>query len=262
MGKKWARTQEIFDAHMPDIERAYEAGAEIKEIAARFGVSAPTITNWLIAAGYRRRKRGRYPNAMKEKAVELANRGWSAQAIANLFQVKINFVLDWIGEEAEQTIEYRTVYDPNLYPEKRHKRGRRWTEEQKLDVLDKIELGLLSVEQIYHLTGASRRRQSEIWREYRYGRFPLAKERPARLIPLEPVEQEEEAELVVVERSRPRREPEAIEMAVEVVDETTTAPEPPIGAIEEAFIDVEAFETEEDEGDEELPEGADELPEA
>lgn len=226
MGKKWGRTQAIWDEHMPDIERAYEGGAEIKEIAIRYGVSGPTITNWLIDAGYRKKRRGRYPIVMKEKAVELANRGWSAQAIANLFRVKVKWVLLWLGEETEQTIEFREVFDPALQDTGRHKRGRRWTREQKIEVLDHLNVGLLSVSQIYQMTGASRRRQVAIWKEFMGDRpFPHARVR------------------------RPRR------VSPDYIIEPVTVPAP---APEPEIIDVEAIEkvpATPIAGQEELPEG-------
>jgi len=117
---------------------------------------------------------------MKAKAVELAERGWSAEAIANLFKVKIHWVLQWLGADAEQVIEYREVIEP-AREDGRHKRGRRWTEAQKLEVLEHLNLGILSVANIYRLTGASARRQRAIWKEYMHpDPFPLARERPPR----------------------------------------------------------------------------------
>lgn len=179
MGRKWGRTKEIFDAHMGDIERDFEGGADLRDIAARYEVSPPTITNWLIKAGYKHRKRGRYPIAMKEKAVELAGRGWEPVAIARLFRVKLPYVYQWLDLEPEPeraTIGRDVV--PMEEPEgMRHKIGRRWTQAQKEQVFGFLQAPeVFTVANIYKLTGASRDRQQKIWREFEPDTpFPLPK---------------------------------------------------------------------------------------
>lgn len=177
MGRKWGRTRAIYEDHMDDIVRDFKGGAELREIATKYDVSPPTIANWLIKAGYKHRKKGRYPNAMKQNAVELEAEGWEPIAIANLFEVKLPYVLSWLGREPEGTGIYSTVAEPELEPEyTRHVTGRRWTRAQKERVVDLVQSGIMSVAQIYRITNASRVRQQRIWSELVGTPFPLAKE--------------------------------------------------------------------------------------
>jgi hypothetical protein len=179
MGRKWGRTGEIFDAHMGDIERDFEGGAELRDIAKKYGVSAPTITNWLIESGYKHRSRGRYPIAMKEKAVELAGRGWEPVAIAKLLRVKLRYARQWLDldPEPESTVLGRDVVRMDELEGMRHKVGRRWTREQKERVFGFLQAPeVFTVANIYKLTGASRDRQQKIWIEFNTGEpFPLPK---------------------------------------------------------------------------------------
>lgn len=179
MGKKWGRTATIFEESMEDIALDFEGGADLKEIAAKYDVSAPTITNWLIAEGYKHRKRGRYPQAMKDRAVDLQTRGWEPIAIANLFQTKIEYVNEWLGLPLA-TGRMRIVAD--IEPEyKRHILGHRWSDAQKDEVVRLLSAGIFSVGQIYRLTNASRVRQQGIWSDSVGSPFPLTKERPERV---------------------------------------------------------------------------------
>jgi hypothetical protein len=217
MGRKWGRTKEIFDNHMMDIERDFEGGAEIQEIATRYGVSPPTITNWLITAGYKHRRRGRYPIAMKEKAVELFNRGRTPVAIGHLFHVKIPYIRTWLGLEPEPTREVLGRQTPTMEdaPGMRHKVGRRWTDEQKQRVYGFLQAPeVFTVATIYTLTGASRDRQQKIWREFSDEAFPLPKPRR------EPVARPE-VETAGAAYQRGKREGiEQAERAAGVIEET------------------------------------------
>jgi transposase len=201
MGKKWGRTAAIFEESMGDIQRDFEGGAEIKEIAAKYEVSPPTITNWLIKAGYKHRKKGRYPQAMKDRARDLETRGWEPIAIANLFKTKLPYVLKWLGRAPEGAgIFARPRAAPMEGESQRHITGRRWTEEQKDGVMDLLTAGVFDVDQIYRLTNASRVRQQRIWRERMPGTpFPLPKiirDRP------EPVTRFREGQLAGLERAQ------------------------------------------------------------
>jgi len=184
MGRKWGRTGEIFDAHMGDIELDFEGGAELRDIASKYEVSAPTITNWLIEAGYKHRRRGRYPIAMKEKAVELAGRGWEPVAIAKLLRVKLPYARQWLGldPEPESTVLGRDAVRMDEPESMRHKVGRRWTQEQKERVFGFLQAPeVFTVANIYKLTGASRDRQQKIWAEFNTGEpFPLPKKQRER----------------------------------------------------------------------------------
>lgn len=180
MGKKWGRTAVIFDESMDDIARDFEGGAELREIAVKYDVSPPTITNWLISAGYKHRQKGRYPRAMKEKAVELAARGWDPIAIANLFKTKLGYVHEWLGLPTAPTRRGPRVGAPMEPAYKRHVVGRRWTDAQKEEVLRLISAGIFSVDQIYRITNASRVRQQGIWGEFVGSPFPIHKPRRVR----------------------------------------------------------------------------------
>lgn len=175
MGKKWGRTAAIFEESMDDIAQDFEGGAELKEIAAKYEVSPPTITNWLIKAGYKHRTKGRYPKAMKERAVDLQARGWNPIAIANLFKTKIEYVNEWLGLPRATG---RMHLVPDMESEyKRHVTGRRWTDAQKDEVIRLLSTGVFSVGQIYRITNASRVRQQRIWAEIVGAPFPMPKER-------------------------------------------------------------------------------------
>jgi transposase-like protein len=180
MGKKWGRTGAIYEAHMEEIARDFEGGAELKEIATKYGVSPPTITNWLIKAGYKHRRKGRYPQAMKERAATLYEAGWEPIAIANLFKTKLDYVHDWIGESRIRLVSAPRTTAPMEPAYKRHATGRRWTEAQKEEVIRLLSAGIFSVDQIYRLTNASRVRQQRLWKQFVGSPFPLPKERRPR----------------------------------------------------------------------------------
>jgi transposase len=174
-----ARTREIFETSMDEIARLYEGQMPVKDIADRFGVSAPTIANWLIKTGYKRRKKGRVPVAMKERARDLSGRGWSSRAIAELFKTSNENVEAWIAGEPTpprpRAAERPPDVDPATGQPARHKRGRRWTMAQKDQVAGLLEGQNFPAAEIYWMTGASRTRQQRIWRELGVGPYPLTR---------------------------------------------------------------------------------------
>lgn len=214
MGKKWGRTKVIFDDHMDDIARDFEGGAELREIATKYDVSPPTITNWLIAAGYKHRKKGRYPKAMKERANDLAARGWDPIAIANLFQTKLDYVEEWIGMAPRPRGRAQRQAAPMETGYRRHVTGRRWTSDQKDEVMRLLQAGVFTVDQIYRLTNASRVRQQRIWRERSGAPFPLARTRPPR-----PAEDVTALVPIVAEGQLERATPAEIDAAIQRLEE-------------------------------------------
>ena len=143
----WNRTREVYEASFGAMTEEFEGGADETDIAARYGVSGPTISRWLTKAGYKHRGRGRYPIAMKERAAELHSRGWSMDAISNLLRVDRDFVDEWVSaapkpeknprkKPAKQKISERAQELIDNPPWERHKRGRLWTDDQKKNVLD------------------------------------------------------------------------------------------------------------------------------
>ncbi len=173
----WRRTEAVFETHFKDIAEQYEAGRDIKDIAQDMGVSAPTVSNWLRKGGYKRRKRGRTPDAMRARAHDLYNRGWDVAAIADLFKEKISDVEQWLIYEPPPVLQER-FENPGTKPTKRRRRGRKenpvpnpphkchtkWSDAEKAEVYTLMIEGL-SVREIYYQTGASRTRQNQIFKE-------------------------------------------------------------------------------------------------
>lgn len=174
-----ARTREIYEASIDDIALRYEGGEALKDIASNYGVSAPTINNWLIKAGYKRRKKGRVPQAMKDRAADLLARGKGAVEIATLFKTSVQNIEAWAAgaptPPKERVARRRAERAAQQGVPDRHKLGEWWTDEQKGVVAGLLETGDVPVDQIYWMTGASRPRQQKIWREFGVGPFPLAK---------------------------------------------------------------------------------------
>lgn len=174
-----AAKTDIYEENFEQIAEGFEGGEEEVDLAAQFGVSPPTIGRWLFDAGYKHRGRGRYPIAMKTRAGILAEQGWDYDDIAKLLKVTRELVDEWsrnpvpnpsppvkkprISKEAQELIE-----NP---PWTRHVRGRRWTEEQKLNVLELMQGGFTPLE-VFRIAGASKARQRSVWGEYGRGGHP------------------------------------------------------------------------------------------
>lgn len=214
-----ARVQALFEANIRKVTRAYEEGMELQKIARRVGVSPPTITKWLTREGYRHKRRGRYPQAMKARTRDLSRRGWSDERIAKLLKVPRERVVEWSsleenpilggerdplkvrGEPVKKSGKSQSKlrqYDPEYEyikgrwrkkrkkrrkgePPPRHKCRKHWTDEEKAYVLALMDRGLRVIE-IYKRMRASRKRQLKIWREAGRKGFPpgFGKEPPTR----------------------------------------------------------------------------------
>jgi hypothetical protein len=167
MARLWNRTREVYEASFEKMTTEFEGGADETDIAARYGISGPTLGRWLTKAGYKHRGRGRYPLAMKARAAELHSRGWSLEAIANLLHVDRDFVDDWIREmpapepNPKKRKRAQELIDNPAW--ERHRRGRRWTEEQYKNVLDLI-VRKFTVLEVFRIAGASKARQRMVWR--------------------------------------------------------------------------------------------------
>ena len=92
------RVQEIREESIGWVTESFENGMSAKDIADQVGVSAPTVSSWLREEGYRRKGRKRIPEAMKERAADLSERGWKSQDISKLLQIKIESLLAVISE--------------------------------------------------------------------------------------------------------------------------------------------------------------------
>jgi hypothetical protein len=189
-GRKWGRTALAYE-QIDEILRDFEGRTGIgkvktptmKDLAAKYGVSAPTLKRWIKEKGYIHDGTGRYPKAMKARAKELYERGWDTIEIANLLEVKPAYVMEWTGQPGRlmrgplpEGARLRPALGGPGYLEKpreapiegeRHVRGKWWREHHKREVFRLLHSGLLdSVAKIYWATGASRVRQRQIWREY------------------------------------------------------------------------------------------------
>lgn len=198
-----ARVQALYEHKIRKVTRAFEDGADVKKIARKVGVSPPTITRWLTLEGYKHKKRGRYPKAMKARTRDLSRRGWSDERIARLLQAPLERVIEWneleenpilggekdplkvrggrVKKRAKKTQSKVRQYDKDWEyvrgrwrkkkkkrrkgaPPPRHKCRKKWTKDEKDYVLALMERGL-SVLAIYRRMRASRKRQLKIWRE-------------------------------------------------------------------------------------------------
>jgi len=197
-----ARVQALYEHKIRKVTRAYEDGAKVDRIARQVGVSPPTIARWLTREGYKHKRRGRYPKAMKARTRDLARRGWSNERIARLLEAPLDRVIEWeqleenptkiheLGglrvtggpakKKTRKTQSKVRQHDPNWEyvrgrwrkkikkrrkgaPPPRHKCRKKWAGEEKDYVLALMDRGL-SVLAIYRRMRASRKRQLKIWR--------------------------------------------------------------------------------------------------
>lgn len=184
------RVQELFESKMRKVASAYEKGTPMKDIAERVGVSPPTIDKWLTKEGYRHKKRGRYPIAMKARARDLQNRGWSEERIASLMDVSEGQIQEWLqlkenpvlggekdplkirgGRKAKGKKKPRKSKKALLaapkggWPPPRHKCRKHWSPVEENYVLQMMQRKI-SILDIYKRMRASRQRQLRIWRKY------------------------------------------------------------------------------------------------
>ncbi len=175
------RVQLILHHQLSKVVKAYEKGMDIQDIARRISVSPPTVSRWLRQEGYRYRRRGHYPKAMRMRAQELQERGWPNERIAKLLRVSSEHVQDWLGRKSNPILGGER--DPlKLKGAKGKKKGiqkgtkkkhdkppthrcrKYWTadEERYVFGLIKKKTPIIS---IYRHMRASRNRQLLIWRK-------------------------------------------------------------------------------------------------
>jgi len=174
------RAQQIKREHWPEIERAYLAGAPYTKIANELSVSPITVAKWLREEGLRHKgKRGRYPSAMHGKTRELYRRGWTIEELSDRLDVPEDRIEAWLKTKPKKDTRRR---EKNPAPKnsqlsrraqrllaeergRRHKPRTEWTEEQERYVIGLIKKKLTVLE-VYRVAGASKARQSKIWRKY------------------------------------------------------------------------------------------------
>lgn len=204
-----ARVQELFHQKIRKVVLAYERRTDVKSIAHQIGVSPPTITKWLAEEGYKRKKKGRIPLAMKARVADLHRRGWEKAKIASLLNLSSCQVDEWsepkknpiLGGEKDplkvkgqispkkDKIKGRKRGRPKKlhskkgekWPPEKHKCRKHWTAVEESYVLQLMEKGIKPLA-IYRRMRASRKRQIKIWRKHGGSglppNFPPPKERP------------------------------------------------------------------------------------
>ena len=181
----------------------------MKSIARQVGVSPPTVSKWLTEEGYKRKKKGRVPLAMKARVMDLHRRGWDRSRIASLLCLSGDQVEEWsspqknpiLGGEKDplkvkgqrgrkkDKVQGRKRGRPKKvqakkgekWPPPKHKCRKHWTPVEESYVLQLMENGI-KPGAIYRRMRASRKRQIKIWRKNGGTglppNFPPPKERP------------------------------------------------------------------------------------
>lgn len=180
------RVQELYESKIRKVVMAYERGEEISSIAEQIGVSPPTIAKWLSKEGYKRKKKGRVPLAMKARVRDLHLRGWPSHRISEFLGLDPAQVSEWsspignpiLGGEkdplkvkGQKKLKKDKRKGGSKKPEKegkwppdKHRCRKHWKPLEKAYVLELIEKGI-KPGAIYRRMRASRDRQAKIWRE-------------------------------------------------------------------------------------------------
>jgi len=181
------RVQELFDANIRKVVKSYERGEDISSIASKIGVSPPTISKWLNKEGYKRKKKGRVPIAMKARVRDLHLRGWDDNKISSFLDLRPDQVSEWAspignpilgGEKDPLKVKgLKSVKkDKKLkkksakkekeekWPPPKHRCRKHWKPIEKAYVLELMENGVRPGA-IYKRMRASKGRQTKIWHD-------------------------------------------------------------------------------------------------
>lgn len=176
---KQTKAEKLRQKHWPEIQKRVERSESYVAIAKDIGVSPATMLKWLMEEGYRYRTKGRYPQAMRSRVKEMVDdRDWEIEDVAKLLRVDKKLAARWYVEPLPEPRSgpkknpaprrhqisaqaQRLIGDPRV---PRHKRGRKWELNQKRFVVDLIKKRF-SIIEIYRIMGASKARQSKIWKE-------------------------------------------------------------------------------------------------
>jgi hypothetical protein len=177
--RKLTKAEQIRQKRWPEIRDRIEQEESYSAIAKDIGVSPATMLKWLMQEGYKYKTKGRYPVAMRGRVKEMVERGWEIEDVAEILKVDKLLAVRWYTEPLPEPKEkapkenpaprrhqlsaqaQRLIGDPAV---PRHKRGRKWEMNQKRFVVDLIKKRF-SVIEIYRIMGASKARQSRIWKE-------------------------------------------------------------------------------------------------
>jgi len=176
---KQTKAEKLRQERWVEIRDRFEKGDPYSAIAKDIGVSPATMMKWLIEEGYKYKTKGRYPRAMRPRVKEMADRGWEIEDIAEILKIDKLLAVRWykdpIPEPKKRTAKenpaprrhqlsaqaQRLIGDSRV---PRHRRGRNWEVNQKRFVVDLIRKRF-SVIEIYRIMGASKARQSKIYKE-------------------------------------------------------------------------------------------------
>ena len=199
------RVQALRDQYLRQVTSGYERRMTITKLADKTGVSQPTISRWLRAEGYLRRRRGKFPRAMKYRAKDLSQRGFGEGDISSILKVPQGRVVEWLklvknpsvlgGEKDPLKIRGSKTSRKRRQPRPTKKRKalvaswkkrvprahqcrHKWTEPE-IDYVYTLIKARKSIKKIYEHTRASAKRQRIIWKQKGHkGRppnFPPAK---------------------------------------------------------------------------------------
>ena len=190
-----ARVQELFSSKIRKVVLAHEGGVDLRVIASQVGVSPPTVAKWLTEEGYKHKRRGRVPLAMKARVRDLHLRGWEPARISQLLRLTPEQVASWsdprenpiLGGEKDplkvkgqrrrkrDKTEGRKRGRPKRkkpsgkrggpWPPARHRCRKHWTAPEEAYVLQLMETGIRPLV-IYRRMRASKSRQLKIWRKF------------------------------------------------------------------------------------------------
>lgn len=175
---KQTKAEKIRTKRWTEIRDRYEQREPYSSIAKDIGVSPATMLKWLIQEGYKYKTKGRYPRAMQKRAKQMLDREWEIEDVADLLKVEKKLVATWYARPLPEPrkkpkenpaprrhqLSYRArqLIGDDRVP--RHRRGKRWEPKQKQYVTRLIR-DRFSVIEIYRIMGASKARQSKIWKE-------------------------------------------------------------------------------------------------
>lgn len=178
------RVQDLHLIKIKRVVRAYERRIPMNEIAEMTGVSPPTIAKWLKQEGYKHKKSGRIPLAMKARVRELHKSGWEDEDISTLLVLGMDQVKELSKPKQNPILsgkdplkvkgqkkkkKEKKKKKPKLepgekWPPDRHKCSKHWTENEKAYVLQLITKKVAPIA-IYKRMRASKKRQRRIWAE-------------------------------------------------------------------------------------------------
>lgn len=188
------RVRELKAAKLKKVVRAYEKGADVKSIAGQVGVSPPTVAKWLTNEGYKRKKKGRIPLAMKARVKDLHQRNWTDDQISGFLKLSVDQVRSFYGPQQnpgpmggeKDPLKVKGGRKPKqlkaksrkrgrprkeekpkgaTWPPPRHKCRKHWTPVEESYVMQLMEKKVAPAV-IYKRMRASRARQRRIWKKY------------------------------------------------------------------------------------------------